>query len=156
MSQNLQSRFSQCTESQDSSQVQSVSDESSDQLNESCVLRHESSQNSDDSQQEFERSEFERSEFERVISSSPMSSQNFIPTSPQNESSQQSSQSESQNSGLTVSSPAETTDNPLVFPTELGDPTELGTNLDDFNQSEPVLNGPSGPQTISSQSSTDE
>ena len=145
MSQNLQSRFSQCTESQDSSQVQSVSDESSDQLNESCVLRHESSQNSDDSQQEFERSEFER-----VISSSPISSQNFIPTSPQNESSQQSSQSESQNSGLTVGSPAETTDNPPVFP------TELETNLEDFNQSEPVLNGPSGPQTISSQSSTDE
>ena len=151
MSQNLQSRFSQCTESQDSSQAQSVSDESSDQLNESCVLRHESSQNSDDSQQEFERSEFER-----VISSSPISSQNFIPTSPQNESSQQSSQSESQNNGLTVGSPAETTDNPPVFPTELGDPTELGTNLVDFNQSEPVLNGPSGPQTISSQSSTDE
>lgn len=145
MSQNLQSRFSQCTESQDSSQVQSVSDESSDQLNESCVLRHESSQNSDDSQQEFERSEFER-----VISSSPISSQNFIPTSPQNESSQQSSQSESQNNGLTVGSPAETTDNPPVFP------TELETNLEDFNQSEPVLNGPSGPQTISSQSSTDE
>ena len=153
MSQNLQSRFSQCTESQDSSQAQSVSDESSDQLNESCVLRHESSQNSDDSQQEFERSEFER-----VISSSPISSQNFIPTSPQNESSQQSSQSESQNNGLTVGSPAETAENPPVFQTEIhsSDPAELGTNLDDFNKSEPVLNGPSGPQTISSQSSTDE
>ena len=153
MSQNLQSRFSQCTESQDSSQAQSVSDESSDRLNESCVLCHESSQNSNDSQQEFERSEFER-----VMSSSPISSRNFIPTSPQNESSQQSSQSETQNNGLTVGSPAETADNPPVFRTEFhsSDPAELGANLEDFNQSEPVLNGPSGPQTISSQSSTDE
>ena len=126
---NLEFRFSQCTESQDSSQVRSVSDESS-QPNESSVMRHESSQDSDDSQQEFERSEFDR-----VISSSPRSSQNIIPTSSQNENSQQSSQSESRNN-------AESAENPAVFPTEI--------------QSETVLNGPSGPQTISSQSSSDE
>ena len=143
---NLQFRFSQCeNESEDLSQVQSVSDESS-QLNESSVLRHESSQNSDDSQQEFERSEFER-----VISSSPRSSQNFIPTSPQNEISEQLSRIESQNS-------AENGENPPTFPTNINiiDSAEHGTNLDDFNQSEPVLNGPSGPDTISSQSSADE
>ena len=141
---NLQFRFCE-NESEDSSQVQSVSDESS-QLNESSVLRHESSQNSDDSQQEFERSEFER-----VITSSPRSSQNFIPTSPQNEIAEQSPQRESQNS-------AENRVNPPAVSTEINliDSAEHGTNLDDFNQSEPVLNGPSGPETISSQSSIDE
>ena len=150
---NLQFRFSQCKDdgisSTETSQVQQAPSQPPEQS--FAVIRHESSQNSDDSQQEFERAEFDRI----IQPPSPTSSQttDFDRNSQISTNSQQvEPPSESQKSENSVN------ENAPAFQWEVNliDPAEV-MNMDGFNsQSEAIVNGPSGPDTVSSQSSNED
>ena len=156
----LQFRFSQCREdssSQDWSQVQPVS---SQPPPEPIVLRYESSQTSIDSQQEFERAEFDRIlESNHAPDDLPGIERNIVPSPASTQPTNGSSYSQSLNPPPSdgESQKSENENPPPQFQSEINllDPAEV-MNLDDFVPEQPVLNGPSGPDTISSQSSNEE
>ena len=133
--QKLQFRFSQCKdESENSSQVQP---NDSSQPKEPDVSQHGSS-------------ELPNGPDKSSQASSQTTNCSDLWTSSQN--SQKTPENSQNNSQKSVENPKPR------FPTEINliDPAELGMNLDDFNQSEEVLNKSFRTPDISSQSSSDE
>ena len=136
--QNFQFRFSQCKDEDKSENSSQVQPNDSSQPNEPVVSQHGSSElpNGPDNSSQPSSQTTNCSDLW-----TPWLSQNSQKT-PEN------SQNDSQKSA----------ENPTPrFPTEINliDPAELGMNLDDFNQSEEVLNKSFRTPDISSQSSSD-